>query len=165
MKTKNYFFLSIGLFISHFSFSQVSEYGVALGPKTNLSISTLPEVNMPQLNNDSLREFSDSAEFGKEYVGIVIDEIHDFWEESQKDTIIEDSSTIYEIARLKVTSPNAVSLAVIFSEFHLVDDMKLYIYGTEEGYPQEIVGAYTKENNRLDQTLVSREIFGKEIII
>jgi hypothetical protein len=165
MKTKNYFLLTIGLFISNLSFSQVSEYGVALGPKMNLPIEFLPEINLPLIDNDSLREFSDSADFGKEYVGVVIDEMHYFWEESKKDTIILDSFSIYEISRLKIVSPNAVSLGIIFSQFHLVGDMKLYIYGTEEGYPQEIVGAYTKENNRSDQTLVTREIFGNEIII
>lgn len=64
--------------------------------------------------------------------------------------------------RLKIHSPNALSLNVIFKDFELGQGAFLHLYNEERTALQ---GAYTEDNNNKEKTLGTYPISGESIII
>lgn len=73
--------------------------------------------------------------------------------------ILNDGSKLW---RVKIRSTEALSINLIFDKFHLEGDSKLFIYSPDYS---TILGAYTKENNRLDSILATTPIGGDEVIV
>jgi lysyl endopeptidase len=89
----------------------------------------------------------------------------------EKDTLInvfESQNSIYfediqgYITRLKITSPNSLSINLIFSEFELAEGAQLFLYNSEQ---TALIGAHTAKNNNSNKSLGTGIISGETIII
>lgn len=66
------------------------------------------------------------------------------------------------IWQIKVVSKNAYSLSLVFDDFRLKANAKLFVYNSEK---TQILGAFTPENNKKDGWFSIAPIPGEEIII
>lgn len=67
-----------------------------------------------------------------------------------------------KLALLKIKSAGALSINIIFSNFYIPKDSYLHIYNTKK---TTIVGAYTYNNNNINNVLGTELVKGDEIII
>lgn len=80
----------------------------------------------------------------------------------------ENSGTWYEedenltIWQLKVNSPGAKSINLIFDQFKLEEGARLFIYNTDQS---QVLGAFTSENNKPSGLFATAPVVGDEIII
>ncbi|MCU4157679.1 T9SS type A sorting domain-containing protein [Carboxylicivirga sp. A043] len=68
----------------------------------------------------------------------------------------------YNVWRLAIKSEGAKSLNLIFDEFYLNEDDKLFVYNPERTH---VLGAFTKENNKPSKIFAVAPVAGDEIII
>ncbi|MCK9480791.1 MAG: hypothetical protein M0R38_03395 [Bacteroidia bacterium] len=141
--------------------AQPSEPGYPAALMYNLPSTDLPIVNLPYFNNEELKA-ADTCETCSEAFGVDAFAPFDFWEQSELQ-IINNNFENVEIYRIKVKSPTANALHVIFQHFELGANSKIYFYSPNDTL--RILGAYSMHNNKLDLSFVSNRIFDKEMII
>jgi len=139
--------------------AQPAEPGIPLGVSSQLSTSSLPIIQLPFVNNSDHFGSDTCKSCGYKY-GIDVVSNFDFWENSQK--LIISNSNI-EIYRIKVKSPTAEGLQIIFSHFELTETEKMYIYSPFN--PNRYFGAYSMHNNKNNHSFVSDIIDSNELII
>jgi len=142
-------------------FSQVSVPGFPASYTYELPAAGIPVFNLPSINNDSLI-LSDTCFDCKLNFAIDIDIELDFFQHSIKSVIVEGNEEL-EIYRLRIVSPTAYALNVIFSHFDLQEDSKLYIYhpGDSTGF----LGAFGKLNNKANGVFVSGRVWENDIVL
>jgi hypothetical protein len=148
-------------FITCSANAQPAEPGYPASLFHKLSNVDLPIVNLPYFNNDELKA-ADTCETCSEAFGIDALAPFDFWKESQLE-IISNNFEHVEIYRVKIKSPTANALHVIFEHFELGPNSKIYFYSPND--TARILGAYTINNNKPDLSFVSNRIFDNELII
>lgn len=154
--------LLILLSLSIFSVkSQPSEPGYPAALKYHLPSSSLPFVNLPYFNNEELIASDTCAECGEGY-GIDANVSFDFWEKSQLH-LMDNQFDKVEIYRIKILSPSAEALHVIFNHFELTENELMFIYSPND--TNRILGAYSRHNNKPDLSFISNRIADKELII
>ncbi|GDX50848.1 hypothetical protein LBMAG26_17070 [Bacteroidota bacterium] len=141
--------------------AQPAEPGYPASFSHKLSNADLPIVSLPYFNNDELIA-ADTCETCSEAFGIDALAPFDFWKESQLE-IISNNFEHVEIYRVKIKSPTANALHVIFEHFELGPNSKIYFYSPND--TSRILGAYTINNNKDDLSFVSNRIFDNELII
>ena len=141
--------------------AQPSEPGYPAALIYQLPVVNLPVVNLPYFNNEELKA-ADTCETCSEAFGIDALAEFDFWQQSQMQ-IISNSYENVEIYRVKVKSPTANALHVIFEHFELGANSKIFFYSPNN--TSRILGAYTMHNNKPDLSFVSNRIFDNELII
>lgn len=97
--------------------AQPAEPGYPASFSHKLSNADLPIVSLPYFNNDELIA-ADTCETCSEAFGIDALAPFDFWKESQLE-IISNNFEHVEIYRVKIKSPTANALHVIFEHFEL----------------------------------------------
>jgi hypothetical protein len=154
--------LLLGLFLTSYSIcAQPSEPGYPAALHYRLPTNYLPIVNLPYLNNEELKA-ADTCKTCAKAFGIDIFAPFDFWEKAQLQ-IVNNNFENVEIYRVKIKSPTATALHVIFEHFQLGPNSKLFFYSPNDTH--RILGAYSIHNNKSDSTFASNTIFDKEIII
>jgi lysyl endopeptidase len=73
--------------------------------------------------------------------------------------ILDNGDRIWRIA---IASPGAISINLIFDEFHLPPGAKLYMYSENKEF---LLGAYTDRNNRFDHILGTELVDGESIVV
>ncbi|MGD9930268.1 MAG: trypsin-like peptidase domain-containing protein [Mangrovibacterium sp.] len=64
--------------------------------------------------------------------------------------------------QLRVTSPGAKSLNVIFDRFHLPDGARLFLYSADKS---DVIGAFTSANNKASGKLATAPVAGDRLVI
>ncbi|TLX71535.1 T9SS type A sorting domain-containing protein [Labilibacter sediminis] len=67
-----------------------------------------------------------------------------------------------KIWRLSISSPGAYSINLIFDRYKLPKGAKLFIYNTDHS---EVIGAFTKKNNKPSGVLATAPVAGDQIIV
>jgi len=151
------------LFISTFSLgkSQPSVSGYPAGRLYQLSTSNIPIINLPFFNNDTLIA-ADTCESCGEAFGVDAMSEFDFWENAEMQIVYNEFDSV-EIYRVRIVSPSANALHVIFSSFKLNHDEQMFIYSPNDS--NRILGAFTIHNNKPDSSFTGNAIFDSEMII
>ncbi|MGC9374521.1 MAG: T9SS type A sorting domain-containing protein [Bacteroidales bacterium] len=151
--------LLIFLFICHTSFSQINQPGFPHNinqPKTNIPSIILPPVDTKKLlEEDFIFEESKlkPLRFAQMIVTDISPETCGVWD------TLDNGDKLWQ---LKISSPGAFSLSVVFDYFKVPQGAKLFIYNLKN---QHILGAFTAQNNKKSNTLAIAPVKGDEIII
>jgi lysyl endopeptidase len=157
---KKIFILSIVLLFVSNLFAQISEGGTPYSSKYNLR-SEIPIVEAPYFNAELQRDMDDQ----ENKLGIKPFRFAKSFEMNADLTnsgIWETLPNGDQLWRLKLKSENAFSLNVIFSEYYLPKNAKVFIYNQDKSF---IIGAFTNKNNKKSKILPTQLIPGDEIII
>jgi FOG: PKD repeat len=142
----------------YISFGQLSVPGV---PESFLikekAARIIPEKNLPLLNIDSLLAEDHKAGITNRY-GLVQQLSVDVKNQGVP-TKIANKGTIWQY---KIKSENAYSLGIRFSEFHIPEGAKVFIYNESR---DKIIGAFTSINNKPEKYLSVAEFKGLNAII
>ncbi|MBR4620635.1 MAG: T9SS type A sorting domain-containing protein [Salinivirgaceae bacterium] len=79
-----------------------------------------------------------------------------------KESATKDSIDCGILYRLAIKSSGAYSVNIIFSEYHVPDGAKLFIYNETCDY---VIGAFTSNNNKKDNIFAVSPVIGEKIII
>ncbi len=126
-----------------------------------LPFENMPEVNLPYFDNEQLLASDTCKSCSKKY-GIEAIAPFDFWEQSQLQVVNNVNENV-EIYRIKIKSPTAEALHVIFEHFELGPNALLFIYSPTD--TNRILGAYSLNTNKPNFSFISNRIEGKEMII
>lgn len=138
--------------------AQVSAKGLPESFLLNLKNAKI----IPELNTDSLNVQKQLAEDQERHIdnryGIVQTCSVDIKKAGIR-TSIPGKGTIWQY---KIKSPNAVSLGVYFSKYHLPEGAKVFLYNDSQ---TQLRGAFTSRNNKSDGILQVAEFQGRNLII
>lgn len=141
--------------------AQPSEPGFPAALQYHLVSSNLPIVNLPFIDNEELKTVDTCKTCAKTF-GVDAFAPFDFWQKSELQVITNSFETV-EIYRVKVKSPTANALHIIFEHFELGPNSLIYFYSPND--TTRILGAYSMHNNKADSSFASNTIFDNEIII
>ena len=121
------------------------------------SKADIPIITMPSVDNNSLlseeRSFdSESYDFAKEF---------DFAINIKESSVIDSISEGF-LYRCAIESPTAFSIHLVFSNFHIPIGAKLFLYDESA---EQILGAFTSNNNKESSIFAVAPIFSDRIII
>ncbi|WP_372775388.1 T9SS type A sorting domain-containing protein [Mangrovibacterium sp.] len=68
----------------------------------------------------------------------------------------------YKVWQLKLESPGALSLNVIFNRYYLPEGARLFLYSEDQN---DVLGAFTSQNNKADGILATMPVEGDKLII
>lgn len=156
--------LFVGLFVYAFDaplVAQISEGGMpySFGNQipANVYIVTMNLVDVPRL----LEEDSLEASFGKPVplrFGYAFD-VDLGLENMGTWNTLQNGDRIW---RLRLSSPRSYSINLIFSEFFMPKEAKLFIYNLNKSM---VIGAFTSKNNMLHGKFATQPVKGDEIIL
>jgi hypothetical protein len=141
--------------------AQLSEPGYPSSLFSEISLENLELLRLPSFDNDSL-DAQDTCRTCGEFYSINIKSVFDFWEKASLD-LVNRNGEVIEIYRLKIKSPTAQGLHVVFKHFELMGDEQMFIYSPTDR--NRILGAYTANSNKPDFSFISNIIYGNELII
>jgi len=158
---KKYILLLFILICSkYYLIAQISTGGIPLSYRNyNLNLSddistiTLPELDNKKILNE-LKGKDDSAMCMGKIIDVKIDLIKDGYK-----TMLDNENMMY---RAKIISKNAKSIHLLFNKFHLSESSEFFVYSPDYS---NIVGAFTKNNNKEDEKFAIQPIMGDEIIL
>lgn len=147
------------LFICPTSFSQIKQPG--LPHNINQPKNSIPSIILPPIETDKLLEedliFEESRlkpfRFAQMIETDIYPETVGVW------NTLDNGDKLWQ---LKISSPGAFSLSVVFDYFKVPQGAKLFIYNHKN---QHILGAFTAQNNKKSKTLAIAPVKGDEIII
>ena len=125
-------------------FSQVSHEGTPYSIQNNLDDSSVPTFTLPTLNIDSLitaDESNNVDELPPRFAFPYQTELN-----LSNSGLLETFEDGNQLWRLRIHSPGAYSLGLIFSHYYLTDGSELYLYNEDK---TKIRGAYTSDNNKI----------------
>ncbi|MDK2978097.1 MAG: lysyl endopeptidase [Bacteroidales bacterium] len=147
------------IFICHASFSQINQPGLPHNiyhPKNSIPSIILPPVETEKLLEEDFI-FEESGlkpfRFAQMIVTDISPETCGTWD------TLDNGDKLWQ---LKISSPGAFSLSVVFDYFKVPQGAKLFIYNLKN---QHILGAFTAQNNKKSKTLAIAPVKGDEIII
>lgn len=121
--------------------------------------SLTPVVVLPPPDSSLMDTIAnDSLVVGPLQFGVVIDTEWDFMQFSTAFDIGEEGV----IRRLKIHSPEAHALSILFDGYWLPTGTKLHVYSDEE---DDVAGGFTETNNHADGKLQIRRVTGPTVII
>lgn len=140
------------------SLSQISQGGKPISLSGNLLKSSrkMPVVKMPVFdiaNEKKTHENSKCEVFAKK-INVEID--------IKKSGILQTIANSGNLWLLEIKSEGAYSLNIIFSRYRLSKGSRLFIYSADG---QQVIGAFTEQNNNDNQILATELIKGDDIVI
>lgn len=120
--------------------------------RTNLNNSGV--VVVPDIDKEGARSTASSENIYGQEVPVVID----FFNQAQMISINDGS----ELWVLNVKSDSAEGYQFLFDEFHLPEGCRLFIYNKGRDM---VLGAFTSENNREDNSFITQFINGNEVVV
>ena len=151
--------LIVGLF--NLTSAQISKGGEPYSFKTVKILSEIPFVVMPFVDVEALKAedvFTDTIKNIPWRFGQNIDVFLNPKNSGVWDTINENT----RIWRLGITSPDALSINLLFDPFKLANGTELFIYSADK---KQIIGAFTDFNNRDDGLFATTLLPGDSMII
>lgn len=142
--------------------AQKSERGTPISFQKNQikKISKIQTVKMPSFSvTDMLKEDSINTKTDKPFrfaKGFMVN--YSIRNSGTWDTLYYGD----KLWRLVLKSPGAFSINIIFSEYHIPDGAKVFIYSKDSS---NIIGAFTSKNNSESNILATLPVKGDEIII
>lgn len=143
------------LFFAQLS-AQIQHEGIPFSFNKSTELTDLSSVKMPTFNlQERLNEDKEISpiRFAKDFEVNFNLNNSGMWDE------LSNGDKVW---RLQIKSEGALSLNFIFKQFILPDGAKLYIYTPDKS---QILGAFTKENNKASKKLATSLIDGDEAII
>lgn len=125
--------------------------------QTHVLSSTLATTILPILNLDKIRQ-EDALHTGTSRFAAPIEVDFSLENAGQWDEL-ENGDRIW---RLKIQSPKALAIAILYDDFFIPVGAKLYMYN--ENYRQ-VLGAYTSKNNKPSQKMMTGLIKGETAIL
>lgn len=151
-------FISI-LLIHQYSFSQISQSGIPINfsdNKNNIPAIILPDIDIEQiLKEDELHKETNLKSL--RYAKIIKTDIS-----SMYDGVWTRQSNGNRIWQIKIKSPGAYSLSIVFDYYKVPKGAKLFVYNQEN---KHILGAFTHLNNKKNNILPTAPVKGDEVII
>ena len=134
-----------------------NEYSTGESMRKIASKVDIPIITMPSVDNNSLlseeRSFDgESYDFAKEF---------DFAINIKESSVIDSISEGF-LYRCAIESPTAFSIHLVFSNFHIPIGAKLFLYDESA---EQILGAFTSNNNKESSIFAVAPIFSDRIII
>ncbi|MCB9250831.1 MAG: trypsin-like peptidase domain-containing protein [Flavobacteriales bacterium] len=147
--------------LSFQSTAQPPQCGYSAALYYHLPNNTIPIINLPYFNNEELIERDTCTKCG---LGYGVDAIanFDFWERCQLQ-IVSNGYEYVEVYRLKIVSPSAKALHLIFDKFSLGPNSLMFLYSPND--TNRILGAYSMDNNKTDSSFISNSIQDGQMII
>lgn len=151
MKTIAFFALAIGCVLA-----QVQEYGIpySLANPEKMRTVNFERLPVPDVESAIAEDLAAPKDvpfrFGLEVA--VNQENQGVWEKTSHG----------HVWRYSLYAPGAVTIGVVFDEFHIPEEGQLFIYNQARDH---ILGAFTKMNNKPDRRLVVRPVKGDAITI
>ena len=150
------------LFVAKHLSGQVSAGGAPLEVPRLKSLAVPAEV-MPAVNNDALYEEAirkqseelrlKSLPFARSFDVNISPASGGFWTKN-----IEG----FDVWQVKIRSAGAYSISLVFDEFHLQPQARLFIYGANSGH---LIGAFTAANNKEFGRFATSPVAGEEITV
>ena len=151
------------------SFGQISQGGTPYSFQSNLKSSStsttyidfqksIPKTEMPKINEQVIESIKQNNTLFKEHQFAYSFDV----DLNIKAIAIIDSLDVGLLYRYSIKSEGAKSLNLIFKKFNLPKGGKLYIYSKDK---QNIIGAFTNNNNKKSERLPTLPVFGDEIIV
>jgi lysyl endopeptidase len=119
------------------------------------------EILLPELDYDALAQEDAVTDQHKDIpprFAVPHDIFINFFSEA---TLVQTDN--YNLYTLRVKAPNATSLGVIFEEYELTQNAKLFLYASDKN--DGFIGAFTHKNNKTWGSLGIQPIFSDDIII
>lgn len=120
--------------------------------KADIPIITMPSVDNNSLLSENENYDSESYDFAKEF---------DFAINIKESSVIDSISEGF-LYRCAIESPTAFSIHLVFSNFHIPIGAKLFLYDESA---EQILGAFTSNNNKESSIFAVAPIFSDRIII
>jgi len=154
----------IFIFNNHNTKAQINEKGfpnsfnfISNKKIKNLQAIIMPAIDINVLNSeDSIQNNSTGAKPFRFAKGTIVNFALD------NSGVWDTLSTGDRIWRLKIKSPGAYSINILFSEYEIPDGAKVFIYNTDT---TKIIGAFTSKNNSASKLLATQPVWGDEIIV
>ncbi|MFA8436090.1 MAG: PKD domain-containing protein [Marinifilaceae bacterium] len=123
--------------------------------KSSLRAITMPQLQQAMQSSDHHEERSKlkRLKYAQRY------KISYSIKESGRWDTISDGRRVW---RLKLSSPGAYSIGIVFTRFHLPEGAQLFLYSSQT---DQVLGAYTSLNNKLSRRLAIEPLEGDEVII
>lgn len=158
MKFKISILLSL-LFVFQPSFSQINQAG---SPRNfHKSTQKIPAIILPSVNAEKLLEedryFEESRLKPLRFAQMIETDIS-----PDKDGVWHTLDNGGKIWQLKIISPGAYSLSVVFNKYIIPQGAEVFIYNLKN---KHILGAFTSLNNKNNKKLAIAPVKGDEIII
>jgi len=161
--SKNTFLLALGLLIVSICTAQINYKGQpdswSLPSDTQLEI---PIIEMESIDIENLRNEDEENDFNKQGAyrfGFDHDVNINFFNEARQLTVTESELPIYQ---LKLSSPEALTLSLIFDSFYIPHGGALFIYSSDRS---ELKGAFTYNSNKASGVFPVGILRGEEVII
>ncbi|GHT87906.1 hypothetical protein FACS189474_1970 [Bacteroidia bacterium] len=147
----------------NWTFAQVSHGGsplfldyTALRSTTNAGF-----IEMPAFNLDSALRLD---EINKGNMRSSFQFAHKFYTHIEKgkdgnETVLADGAKVWQVG---IRSAGAYSINLLFTEFHIPEGGKLFIYNTDHSH---VIGSFDHRNNSIDEILPVRPVDGEAILV
>jgi lysyl endopeptidase len=143
------------------SWSQTKNLGQPYSFNPKVSI-TKKSILLPPVDNDKVKAtFEEKSKLTGEknlQYGFVHEVKINFFESATKTKTL----TKHNLYQLLIESPKAISLNVIFDNFHLAEGTVMYLFSTDK---KKYIGAYTSLNNNKSNQLGTDLIFNDNLVI
>ncbi len=147
----------IGLLFHTLAYSQIMQSTIPWSfLKGQKSISDIPTVSLPELNHDSLINTDNQCQYPNRYA-IYLPVNKNIYQAGLY--TISEGGRIY---RLRIESPGAHSLGILFGSFRLREGAKVFVYNEDKS---KLLGAFTHLNNKESGKLALAEFSGDHVII
>lgn len=120
--------------------------------KADIPIITMPSVDNNSLLSENENYDSESYDFAKEFDCAI----------NVKKSFVVDSISEGLLYRCAIESPTAFSIHLVFNKFHIPIGAKLFLYDESS---EQILGAFTSNNNKESHVFAVAPIFSDRIII
>ena len=120
--------------------------------KADIPIITMPSVDNNSLLSENENYDSESYDFAKEFDCAI----------NVKKSSVVDSISEGLLYRCAIESPTAFSIHLVFNKFHIPIGAKLFLYDESS---EQILGAFTSNNNKESHVFAVAPIFSDRIII
>ncbi len=150
----------VAAFCSNFAIGQISEGGEPLSFKSSESFSeisyyeiTKPDMEKIRIEDEKNALNDDLYLYGRKLpVNLSIDNAGEW-------TDLPDGDRVW---RMKLYSEDALALFLLFDDFWLPTEGRLFVYG---GDKKQVIGAFTEFNNRESGLFATELIFGEVIVL
>jgi len=149
----------VSLFSSVPFYAQLSEGGIPYSIIENKR-NIIPAVEMEAIPIEKIKKEDEESKFDNVpwrfawpfKVQINMDS-HGIWTDNK------DGSRLWQ---LRILSPDAQSINLLYDDFYIPEGGKFYIYAADES---QIIGAYTSKNNKPSRKFATELVFDDEIIL
>jgi hypothetical protein len=141
---KRYILIAVLSLTGQYALAQISEGGEPMSFSLDTKMQEIPVLTMPPVNAEKLLQEDEKARIENEQIPFRFGYAIDVDIDIKKDGIQKQLSNGDKLWLLKIHSPNAFSVNLIFNRFRLCKGSKFFIYNEDRTM---ILGAFTPETS------------------